>query len=69
MPTGPQGQKRPVSDVASATHVMKIATGEIKERVEVPPPKRRKKALQVRNGKAEPMSPQLMVGSGLPPLL
>ena len=70
MPTGPDGQKRPASDVACATHVMKIATGEIKERVELPPPKRRKTASQARNGKAErPQLPKLRVGSGLPPLL
>ena len=67
MPTGPQGQKRPVSDTACATHVMKMATGQIiKEKVELPPRRRKPK---VRNGKDEPRQPPLMVGSGLPPLL
>ena len=31
MPTGPQGQKRPVSPVSSAVMVGRIATGEITE--------------------------------------
>ena len=38
MPRGPQGQWRPVSDTACATRVMKIATGEIEEKVDLPPP-------------------------------
>lgn len=38
MPRGPQGQWRPVSDVACATRVMKIATGEIEEKLEEPLP-------------------------------
>lgn len=68
MPTGPQGQKRPVSDTACATHVMRIATGEIKERVELPPPKRRKSSGALTEEHA-PKRPKPMVGSGLPPLL
>ena len=31
MPRGPNGEKRPAHDVGCAVHVMKIATGEIKE--------------------------------------
>ena len=34
MPTGPQGQKRPVSTVSAAVKVAKIATGEIEENLE-----------------------------------
>lgn len=32
MPTGPNGERRPQSDTSCAVHIMKIATGEIKER-------------------------------------
>ena len=38
MPRGPQGQKRPHSTNAAAVHVMKIATGQIEENAELPPP-------------------------------
>jgi len=31
MPKGPKGQKRPVDVISNAVHVMRIATGEIKE--------------------------------------
>ena len=31
MPKGPKGQKRPADAVGLAVHIMKIATGEIKE--------------------------------------
>jgi hypothetical protein len=31
MPTGPKGQKRPADVIGNAVHVMRIATGEIKE--------------------------------------
>ena len=37
MPTGPQGQKRPVSPVSSAVMVGRIATGEITETPTVAP--------------------------------
>ena len=38
MPKGPQGQKRPVSDRACTVHVMKIATGQIEEKLDRPLP-------------------------------
>jgi hypothetical protein len=31
MPKGPKGQKRPADVIGNAVHVMRIATGEIKE--------------------------------------
>ena len=31
MPRGPKGQKRPADVISNAVHVMRIATGEIKE--------------------------------------
>jgi hypothetical protein len=31
MPKGPKGQKRPADVISNAVHVMRIATGEIKE--------------------------------------
>jgi hypothetical protein len=31
MPKGPKGQKRPADVISNAVHVMKIATGEIRE--------------------------------------
>jgi hypothetical protein len=31
MPKGPHGQKRPADVISNAVHVMRIATGEIKE--------------------------------------
>jgi hypothetical protein len=33
MPTGPKGQKRPADVIGNAIHVMRIATGEIEERL------------------------------------
>jgi hypothetical protein len=33
MPKGPKGQKRPADVIGNAVHVMKIATGEIEERL------------------------------------
>ena len=39
MPRGPNGEKRPAHTVGCAVHVMKIATGEIKEELsEAKPP-------------------------------
>lgn len=38
MPKGPQGQWRPADPMALAAHVMKIATGELPESTEPPPP-------------------------------
>ena len=35
MPIGPNGEKRPAHTVGCAVHVMKIATGEIEEELEV----------------------------------
>ena len=37
MPYGPSGQWRPADPIACATHVMKIATGEIEETFAPPP--------------------------------
>ena len=45
MPKGPQGQKRPADVIGNAVHVMRIATGEIVETVQV-------KSGKVRSGKA-----------------
>ena len=36
MPKGPRGEKRPADVVGAAVKVMKIATGEIEEDIEVP---------------------------------
>ena len=47
MPKGPQGQKRPQSEVQAAVMVGKIATGQIKE-----PQTRRLFTLTTRKGKA-----------------
>ena len=33
MPKGPKGQKRPADVIGNAVHVMRIATGEIEERL------------------------------------
>jgi hypothetical protein len=33
MPKGPRGEKRPVDVIGNAVHVMRIATGEIEERL------------------------------------
>jgi hypothetical protein len=33
MPKGPQGQKRPADVIGNAVHVMRIATGEIEEKL------------------------------------
>lgn len=38
MPIGPNGEKRPAHTVGCAVHVMKIATGEIEEELEVRQP-------------------------------
>ena len=34
MPRGPKGEKRPADVIGNAVHVMRIATGEITEKVE-----------------------------------
>jgi hypothetical protein len=34
MPKGPQGQKRPADVIGNAVHVMRIATGEVEEKLE-----------------------------------
>jgi hypothetical protein len=36
MPKGPQGQKRPADVIGNAVHVMRIATGEIEEKLGKP---------------------------------
>lgn len=33
MPKGPQGQKRPADVIGNAVHVMRIATGEVEEKL------------------------------------
>lgn len=38
MPKGPQGQKRPADAIGRAIMVAKIATGEIEETADAPPP-------------------------------
>ena len=43
MPTGPQGQKRPVSDTSSAVMVAKMATGELPKDPKPRPKKRSRK--------------------------
>ena len=37
MPTGPQGQKRPRDPARNALKILKIATGEIEEKLHEPP--------------------------------
>lgn len=37
MPRGPKGEKRPADVIGNAVHVMRIATGEIKESGEADP--------------------------------
>jgi hypothetical protein len=36
MPRGPKGEKRPADVIGNAVHVMRIATGEIEDRVPTP---------------------------------
>ncbi len=50
MPIGPNGEKRPAHTVSCAVHVMKIATGEIEEELEVRQPSK------VNGGKARAAS-------------
>ncbi len=38
MPKGPRGERRPADVIGAAVHVMKIATGEIEERIATPDP-------------------------------
>ncbi len=38
MPRGPKGEKRPTDVIGNAVHVMRIATGEIEEKVAPPDP-------------------------------
>jgi len=33
MPKGPQGEKRPADVIGNAVHIMRIATGEIEEKL------------------------------------
>jgi hypothetical protein len=37
MPRGPKGEKRPADVIGNAVHVMRIATGEIEERLSLSP--------------------------------
>jgi hypothetical protein len=45
MPRGPKGEKRPADVIGNAVHVMRIATGEIEEKLEP-------KSGRVRSGRA-----------------
>ena len=76
---GPQGQLRPVNTGECAVHVMKIATGEVVERVQKPPlpeePPRvfararnvtKASEVDARGGEEAP-PPHPMYGPGLPP--
>ena len=38
MPRGPKGERRPADVIGNAVHVMRIATGEIEEKVAAPDP-------------------------------
>lgn len=38
MPKGPRGERRPADVIGNAVHVMRIATGEIEEKLETPDP-------------------------------
>ena len=49
MPRGPKGEKRPADVIGNAVHVMKIATGEVKE---TPEPQSAAAELGSRGGKA-----------------
>lgn len=63
---GPQGQMRPVGVSACAVHVMKVATGEIEENVEKPPPFS-SRVMVARNGSPPAPADQPPVyGSGAP---
>jgi hypothetical protein len=37
MPKGPKGQERPADVIGNAVHVMRIATGEIQDELELKP--------------------------------
>ncbi len=52
MPKGPQGQKRPADVVGNAVRVMRIATGEEEEEIEVDGKDPAAKALGARGGRA-----------------
>ena len=51
MPTGPQGQKRPVEPERNALKILKIATGECEEGLQAPStqPAKKPKRKQSRN--------------------
>ena len=54
MPRGPKGEKRPADVIGNAVHVMRIATGEIEEKL--PEPKSAAAELGSKGGKARARS-------------
>ena len=38
MPRGPKGERRPADVIGNAVHVMRIATGEVDEKIDAPNP-------------------------------
>ena len=54
MPRGPKGEKRPADVIGNAVHVMKIATGEIEDKLS-PAPKRAKGG----KARAKALSPEM----------
>ncbi|MBB5753379.1 RNA-binding protein [Prosthecomicrobium pneumaticum] len=60
MPTGPKGQKRPADLIGSAVRVMRIATGEEADQVQVDGKSAAAKELGSKGGKkrAENMTPE-----------
>jgi len=60
MPKGPRGERRPADVIGNAVHVMRIATGEIKETVTAPDPAKeymRRGGLKGGKARAKALSP------------
>ena len=70
MTTGPNGEKRPVSVIANAVRIARIATGEIEETYEAPERKPRRVSVTLKTTKAKKpaggraASPTSMVAEG-----
>jgi hypothetical protein len=58
MPRGPKGEKRPADVIGNAVHVMRIATGEIEERLETGKEYARKGGLIGGKARAKALSPK-----------
>lgn len=61
MPKGPRGEKRPADVIGNAVHIMRIATGEIKETLKAPDPAKehmRRGGLKGGNARATALSAQ-----------